>query len=44
MSGAKHSCPERLSRKGPGEKTLPEPSLHDNETSSMFVTLPEASL
>ena len=30
--------------KSPDAKTLPEPSLHDCETSSMIVTLPEASL
>ena len=38
-SGAKRPGP-----KGPGAKTLPEPSFHDRETSSMIVTLPEASL
>ena len=42
--GAKHLVPKRLSRKSPGAKTLPEPSLSDCETSSMIVTLPEASL
>ena len=42
--GAKRPGPKRLSPKCPGAKTLPEPSLHDCETSSMIVTLPEASL
>ena len=42
--GAKRPGPKRLSPKGPGAKTLPEPSLHDCETSSMIVTIPEASL
>ena len=41
--GAKRPGPKRLSSKSPGAKTLPEPSLHDCETSSMTVTLPEAS-
>ena len=54
MSGGETSCPKsqgakrpglkHLSPKSPGAKTLPEPSLHDCETSSMIVTLPEASL
>ena len=35
--------PKRLSPKSPGAKTLPEPSLHDCETSSTS-SLPEASL
>ena len=30
--------------KSPGAKILPEPTLHDCETSSMIVTFPEASL
>ena len=42
--GTKRSGPKRLSPKSPGAKTFPEPSLHDCETSSMIVTLPEASL
>ena len=40
----KRPGPKRLSPKNPGAKTLPEPSLHDCETSSMIVTIPEASL
>ena len=54
MSGVETSCPKsqgakrpglkRLSPKSPGAKTLPEPPLHDCETSSMIVTIPEASL
>ena len=54
MSGGKKSFPKnhgatrpggkRLSPKSPGTKTIPEPSLHDCETSSMILTLPEASL
>ena len=54
MSGGKKSCPKsheakrpggkRLSPKSRGAKTIPEPSLHDCETSSMILTLPEASL
>ena len=53
MSGGETSCPKRQGRnvlvrnvcqKNPGAKTLPEPSLHDCETSSMIVTLSEASL
>ena len=42
--GAKRVGPKRLSPKSPGAKTLPEPSLHDCETSSMIVTFPVASL
>ena len=42
--GAKRSGPKSLSPKGPSAKSLPEPSLHDCETSSMIVILPEASL
>ena len=42
--GAKCPGPKRLRPKSPGAKTLPERSLHDSETSSMIVTLPEASL
>ena len=42
--GAKRPGPKRLSPKSPGAKTLPEPLLHDCETSSMIVTFPEASL
>ena len=41
---AKRPGPKRLSPKSPDAKTIPEPSLHDCETSSMVVTLPEASL
>ena len=41
--GAKHPGPKHLSPKSPGAKTLPEPSLHDCETSSMIVTFPGAS-
>ena len=40
--GAKRSGPKRLRLKSPGAKTLPEPSLHDCETSSMIVTLSDA--
>ena len=53
MSGGETSCPKsqgpkrpgskRLSPESPCEKTLPEPSLLDCETSSMIVTLLEAS-
>ena len=48
MSGGETSCPKRLGEKRPGlkrlsAKTLPEPSLHDCEVSSMIVTLDEAS-
>ena len=47
--GAKLPGPkcQRAIRPGPkrlGAKTLPEPSLHDCETSSMIETLDEASL
>ena len=42
--GAKRPGPKRLSPKSPGAKTIPKPSLHDCETSSMIVTLHEASL
>ena len=42
--GAKRPGPKRLSPKRSGAKTLPEPSLYDCETSSMIITLPEASL
>ena len=42
--GAKRPGPKRLSPKSPGAETLPEPSLHDFETSSMIVTIHEASL
>ena len=42
--GAKGPGPKRLSPKSPGAKILPEPSLHDCETSSMIVTFSEASL
>ena len=41
---AKRSGPKSLSPKSPSAKSLPEPSLYDCETSSMIVTLPEASL
>ena len=41
--GAKRPGPKRLSPKSPDAETLPEPSLHDCETSSMIVALPEAS-
>ena len=51
MSGGETTCPNSQAAKGPGPKrlcpgakTLPEPSLHDCYTSSMIVTLPEASL
>ena len=54
MSGGETSCPKsqeekcpgpkRLGPKDPGVKTLPEPSLHDCETSSVIMTFPEASL
>ena len=44
MSGAKRPGPKCISPKSPGAKTLPEPSLHECETSSMVVTVPEASL
>ena len=37
--GAKRPGPKRLSRKSRGAKTLPEPSFHDCETSSMIMTL-----
>ena len=40
--GAKCPSPRRLSPKSPSAKTLPAPSLHDCETSSMIVTFPEA--
>ena len=40
----KRPGPKRLSPDIPGAKTLPDPSLHGCETSSMIVTLPEASL
>ena len=33
-----------VSPKSPGAKTLPEPSLHDCETSSMIGTFPKGSL
>ena len=39
VRGAKRPGPKRLSA-----KTLPEPSLHECETSSMIMTLDEASL
>ena len=42
--GAKRPGPKRLSPKSPGAKTLPEPSFHDCEISSMIVIFPEASL
>ena len=42
--GAKRPGPKCLSPKSPGAKTLPEPSLHDCETSSVIVTLREASM
>ena len=42
--GPKRPGPKRLSPESPGEKTLPGPSLHDLETSSMIVTFPEACL
>ena len=42
--GAKRPGPKRLSPKGPSAKSLPEPSFHGCETSSIIVTLPEASL
>ena len=38
--GAKRSGPKRLSPKSLGAKALPEPSIHDCETSSTIVTLP----
>ena len=49
MSGGETSCPKSQGLKCAGPKrlnpkTLPEPSLHDCETSSMIVTLPEASI
>ena len=49
MSGGETSYPKRQGAKRPGPKrlsakTLPEPSLHDCETSSLIVTLDEASL
>ena len=54
MSGGETSCPKsqgakcidpkHLSPKSPGAKTLPKPYLNDCETSSMIVTIPEASL
>ena len=49
ISGAKHQGPKCKVAKRPGPKrlsakTLPEPSLHDCETSSMILTLDEASL
>ena len=54
MSGGETSCPKRqvakrpgtkrLSPKSQGAKTPLETSLNDCETSSMIVTLPEASL
>ena len=37
--GAKRPGPKRLSPKSPEAKTLPEPSLHNCETSSMIVTI-----
>ena len=48
MSGGETSCPKSQGAKRPvpkrlSVKTLPEPSLHDCETSSMIVTLDEAS-
>ena len=43
MSGAKRPGPKRLSPKSKGAITLPEPSLHDCETPSIIVTIPEAS-
>ena len=42
--GAKRPGPKRLSPESPGAKTLPEPLLHDCETSCMIVIFPEASL
>ena len=42
--GAKRLGPKRLSPKRPGAKTLPQLSLHDCETSSMIVTIPEATI
>ena len=42
--GAKRPGPKRLSPKSTGAKRLPEPSRHDCETSSVIVTIPEASL
>ena len=42
--GAKRPGPKRLRPKSPGAKTLPEPSLHDCETSSMIKKIPKASL
>ena len=51
MSGGETSCPKSQGAKRPGPKrlipgakTVPEPSLHDCETSSVIVTFPEASL
>ena len=49
MSGGETSYPKsqetkRLGPKSPGAKTLPEPSLHDCETSSDIVALHEAFL
>ena len=37
--GAKRPGSKRLSLKSPDAKTLPEPSLHNCETSSLIVTL-----
>ena len=43
MSEAKRPGPKRLGPKSPGAKTLPAPSLHDCETSSMIVAFLETS-
>ena len=48
MSGGETSCPKsqgskRLGPKRLRPKSLPELSLHDCETFSMIVTIPEAS-
>ena len=43
-SGGETSWSETSESRKPGAKTLPEPSLHVCETSSMTVTFPEASL
>ena len=40
--GTKRLGPNSLNLKSPGAKLLPEPSLHDCETSSMIVTFPVA--
>ena len=42
--GGEASWSETSESESPGAKTLSEPSLHDCETFSMIVTVPEASL